>query len=168
MEAIDNAVTKLRNANGFLDTPRLRKALADWCEKVRISASKSIDNVMDQYHKRAAVIGFRCGVIASILEGEESQRVLDFATMMADYTLYEQCHVFGFVIRKLYKQAAMEHERETANNNIFDTLPATFTMDDLISLKGQEVSPSGFRTIVYRWKKDGWIEKVGANRWKKK
>lgn len=167
LEAIDQAVTKLRNANGFLDTPRLRKALADWVEGVRISASKSDDHVIDEYRKRAAVIGFRCGVIARILEGEESQRVLDFATMIADYTLYEQCHVFGFVIRKLYKQAAAEYERETVNHNIFDDLPATFTLEDLVTLKGNDMSPSGLRTIIYRWKKDGWIEKVGANKWKK-
>ena len=60
---INEAVTKLRSYSGFIDTPRLRKAIDRWVEEKRVEAAKDIDRVKDTYRKRAAVIGFRCGVI---------------------------------------------------------------------------------------------------------
>ncbi len=64
---IQEAVTKLRSYSGFIDTPRLRKAIEKWVESKRQEAAKNIDYVMDTYRKRAAVIGFRCGVIHHLL-----------------------------------------------------------------------------------------------------
>ncbi len=64
---IQEAITKLRSYSGFIDTPRLRKAIEKWAESKRQEAAKNIDYVMDTYRKRAAVIGFRCGVIHHLL-----------------------------------------------------------------------------------------------------
>ena len=60
---IQEAVTRLRSYSGYVDTPRLRKAIAQWVEEQRVTALKDIDHVKDTYRRRAAVIGFRCGVI---------------------------------------------------------------------------------------------------------
>ena len=60
---IQQAVTRLRSFSGLVDTPRLRKAIEAWVEEKRVEAAKDIDHVKDTYRKRAAVIGFRCGVI---------------------------------------------------------------------------------------------------------
>ena len=65
---INEAVTKLRSYSGFIDTPRLRKAIERWVEEKRVEAAKDIDRVKDTYRKRAAVIGFRCGVIHHLLK----------------------------------------------------------------------------------------------------
>ena len=65
---INEAVTRLRSFSGLIDTPRLRKAIEDWVEQKRVEAAKDIDHVKDTYRKRAAVIGFRCGVIFHLLE----------------------------------------------------------------------------------------------------
>ena len=65
---INEAVTKLRSYSGFIDTPRLRKAIDRWVEEKRVEAAKDIDRVKDTYRKRAAVIGFRCGVIHHLLK----------------------------------------------------------------------------------------------------
>ena len=65
---INEAVTRLRSFCGLIDTPRLRKAIEDWVEQKRVEAAKDIDHVKDTYRKRAAVIGFRCGVIFHLLE----------------------------------------------------------------------------------------------------
>ncbi len=64
---IQEAVTRLRSVSGFVDTPRLRKAIDEWVEQKRVEAAKDIDHVKDVYRKRAAVIGFRCGVIHHLL-----------------------------------------------------------------------------------------------------
>ena len=64
---IQEAVTRLRSYSGLVDTPRLRKAIEAWVEEKRVEAAKDIDHVKDTYRKRAAVIGFRCGVIHHLL-----------------------------------------------------------------------------------------------------
>ena len=66
-ERIIQAVAQLRETKGFVDTPRLRKAIARWVEEKRQEAAKNIDHIMDTYRRRAAVIGFRCGVIHHLL-----------------------------------------------------------------------------------------------------
>ena len=64
---IQQAVTRLRSFTGLVDVPRLRKTIEAWCEEKRVEAAKDIDHVKDTYRKRAAVIGFRCGVIHHLL-----------------------------------------------------------------------------------------------------
>ena len=92
---IDTAVTSLRARQGFVETPLLRQAIGEWVEKKRIEAMADGDIVKDTYRKRAAVIGFRCGVVASLLEGEENEKVLYFARLTAEYILEKQCNFFG-------------------------------------------------------------------------
>jgi hypothetical protein len=166
---IDEAVSRLRGCTGFYDTPRLRDAIDEWVETKRVEAAKDIDYVKDTYRKRAAVIGFRCGVIAHLLSGEEheAQSTLDFALLMAQYALDEQIAIFGESLLSQMVTPTDECERFTENHSVFDQLPATFTLDDLLALKGSESSKGRLRTIIYRWKKDEWIEKVGMNQWRK-
>ena len=64
---IQEAATRLRSFSGFIDTPRLRKAIGQWVEQKRVEAAKDIDRVKDVFRKRAAVIGFRCGVVHHLL-----------------------------------------------------------------------------------------------------
>ena len=77
-QAILDAVGTLRAKHGFVDTPRLRRAIAQWVEDKRQQAMERIDRVMDTYRRRAAVIGMRCGVVACLLSGEkETKHVID-------------------------------------------------------------------------------------------
>ena len=165
--AIDKAVTLLRSQTGFVDTPRLRKAIGDWEEKMRLEAMADGDLVKDTYRKRAGVIGFRCGVIARLLTGKETSTVLDFAVMMAQYVLDEQLKTFGPALRDEYKKATEEQQRSGANQSIFDTLPPLFDLQDLRQAKGPDTSNHQLSVIISRWKHSKWIKKVGVNQWKK-
>ena len=165
---INEAVTKLRAYSGFVDTPRLRKAIERWVEEKRVEAAKDIDRVKDTYRKRAAVIGFRCGVIYRLLEGKESNKCLDFALMMAEYTLQQQIAAFGEALSKEYVEASSECRRYGVNHSVFDQLPPTFTMDDLRALKRGFCSNNSLSMIVSRWRRDGWIDKTDAKHWTKR
>ena len=164
-QAISESVDRLREAKGFVDTPRLRRAMANWVEARRLEAMKSADTVMDTYRKRAAVIGFRCGVVYRLLYGKESNDCLKFAVMMADYVLREQSRLFGEVLLEQVEPVSSV-SRQGANTTIFDELPATFTLHDLEALKHHHVST--LRVVIHRWKASGWIERVGKGIWKKK
>ena len=176
---IQQAVTRLRGFSGLVDVPRLRKAIEAWVEEKRVEAAKDIDRVKDTYRKRAAVIGFRCGVIFHLLDVgsrklksqtsnlKESKACLDFALMMAEYCLGQQISVFGEALRNEYVNASDECQRYSANHSVFDQLAPSFTMNDLRSLKRGFCGESALRNIITRWKRDGWIEKTDAKHWHK-
>ena len=165
---IQQAVTRLRAFSGLIDTPRLRKAIEEWVEQKRVEAAKDIDHVKDTYRKRAAVIGFRCGVIFHLLSGakKESKACLDFALMMAEYCLSQQMKAFGEALRNEYVSAQDECQRYGANHSVFDQLAPTFSRDDLRVLKSG-TTESGLRNIVMRWKRDGWIVPIDKHHWSK-
>ena len=193
---IQEAVTRLRTAAGQIDVPRLRRAIEGWAEAKRVEAAKDIDHVKDTYRKRAAVIGFRCGVIHHLLStvqttptppnlggeanssspkiGEvrrglkrESKATIEFALMMAEYCLQQQIAAFGDTLRNEYVNAQDECQRYGVNHSVFDQLPETFTMDDLRSLKRGFCNEPALRKIISRWSRDHWIEKIDRNHWRK-
>lgn len=167
---IQQAVTRLRSFSGLVDVPRLRKAIETWVEEKRVEAAKDIDHVKDTYRKRAAVIGFRCGVIFHLLSGcaRESKACLDFALMMAEYCLSQQIKTFGEALQNQYVDASDECQRYGANHSVFDQLAPSFTMDDLRALKRGYCGESALRNIITRWKRDGWIEKTDNKHWTKR
>ena len=166
---IQQAVTRLRSFTGLVDVPRLRKAIEAWVEEKRVEAAKDIDHVKDTYRKRAAVIGFRCGVIFHLLSGKdkETKSCLDFALMMAEYCLQQQIKTFGEALRNEYVNAQDECQRYGANHSIFDQLAPSFSMDDLRALKRGYCGESALRNIITRWRRDGWIEKTDSKHWHK-
>ena len=166
---IQDAVRRLRSYNGFVDTPKLRHAIENWCEEKRIEAAKDIDHVKDVYRRRAAVIGFRCGVIFHLLTGniKESKACTDFAVMMAQYSMEQQIRTFGNVLQNQYVDAEQESRRYSCNRSIFDQLPPTFTVDDVAALKSKSVSRNAIVKIISRWNVDGWVEKIDASHWSK-
>lgn len=166
---IQEAATRLRSHSGFVDTPRLRRAIEEWVEEKRVEAAKDIDHVKDTYRKRAAVIGFRCGVVFHLLTGcdKESKACLGFARTMADYCLEQQAAAFGEALMSQYVDAGTEGLRYGANHSVFDLLPPVFTMNDLRALKRGYCGESSLRSIITRWRRDGWIEKTDARHWTK-
>ena len=166
---IQEAVTRLRSYSGLVDTPRLRKAIEEWVEQKRVEAAKDIDHVKDTYRKRAAVIGFRCGVIFHLLSGKdkETKPCLEFALMMAEYCLSQQIKTFGEALQSQYIDAQDECQRYGANHSVFDQLAPVFTVDDLRALKRGFCSDVSLRKIISRWMRDGWIEKTDQKHWGK-
>ena len=166
---IQEAVTRLRSYSGFVDTPRLCKAIETWVEQKRVEAAKDIDRVKDIYRKRAAVIGFRCGVVFHLLSGgsRESKACLDFALMMAEYTLEQQIAAFGETLESQFTDTRSESQRYGSNHSVYDQLPPSFTMGDLRALKRGFCGESALRKIISRWYRDKWIEKTDKAHWKK-
>ena len=166
---IQEAVSRLRSFSGLVDTPRLRKAIEEWVEQKRVEAAKDIDHVKDTYRKRAAVIGFRCGVIFHLLSGvkKETKACIDFALMMAEYCLNQQIKTFGEALQNQYVDAQDECQRYGANHSVFDQLAPVFTMDDLRALKRKFCGDSALRKIISRWYRDRWIDRIDKTHWQK-
>ena len=160
-EAIQQAAQKLSEMSGYVDTPRLRKAIEKWAEEKRLLALKNTDEVMDNFRRRSAVIAFRCAVIFHLLSGEEreSKACIDFMLMMADYCLETQVRMLGDMISS--QQANNEPIIKTiGNKSTYDRLPKVFTMDDLRLAKGANFEESSYRSIISKWKKARFVEEV--------
>ena len=165
-EAIQQAARRLSELKGYVDTPRLRKAISKWVEEKRILALKNNDEVMDNFRRRAAVIGFRCAVVFHLLSGEEheSKACVDFMLMMADYCLDTQMHMLGNMIESQQAQNAPTEVRTISDKNTYDKLPKEFTYADVKDAKGPGYSDSTLRSYVKRWKEHGIIEEASSGR----
>ena len=165
-EAIQQAARKLSELKGYVDTPRLRKAISKWVEEKRILALKNNDEVMDNFRRRAAVIAFRCAVVFHLLSGEEheSKACVDFMLMMADYCLDTQMHMLGNMIESQQAQNAPAEVRTISDKNTYDKLPKEFTYADVKDAKGPGYSDSTLRSYVKRWKEHGIIEEASSGR----
>ena len=168
MNRISEATALLRSASGFYDTPRLRKAFDRWLEEKRVESAMNMDVIKDRFRRRAAVIGFRCGVVFMLLAGKETNACVDFALKMADYTLEMQLKVFKPLLAKYLNDDNTNDATITINGSIFEQLPSSFDMQDLRRLKGSEFSDGALYTIISRWKTEGWVEKTGKGQWTKK
>ena len=98
----------------------------------------------------------------------ESKACQDFAITMAEYCLEQQMKAFGHALSKEFVVAEEECQRRSANHSVFDELQPEFTLDHLRQLKRGVCSDKSLRMIISRWLRDGWIEKVGAQCWRKK
>lgn len=162
MIVITDGITRLENAEGEVSLPKLAKAIASWQEDKRRLALETQSMAIDVFRKRCAVIGYRAGALAYLLnENVENRCVTDFACWVADYVLQQQVLCFG---------EGMEAEEETYISSgsgcvmqLFSMLPSQFTRHDLENLRVQGGKNSDVRMIISRWKKSGMIVEMGKN-----
>lgn len=161
-KSIQQAARRLSELKGFVDTPRLRKAIKKWIEEKRLLALKNDDEVMDNFRRRAAVIAFRCAVVFHLLTGNEreSKACIDFMLMMADYCLDNQIRMLGNMMESQQAQNAPAETRRISDKTTFDKLPDLFSISDVEIAKGPGYQPSTYRSTANRWKKHGIIEEV--------
>ena len=96
-----------------------------------------------------------------LLAGKESRACIDYAIMMAEYTLFMQMKNFGPALSNQFVKASEEGVRYSTNHVIFDELPSCFVFADLKARKGAEYTEAALYSIIHRWTKEGWIEKEG-------
>lgn len=168
IKRIAEAVEKLSTAKGTLKLKKVNAALAEWENKrIIIDMASSMPEAGDFFRKRAAVIGFRCGAVAYLLTGKETNAVVEFTVLMTEYVFQSQMH---FLADKFYDNTVKANERQqrrTENGIIFDNLSQRFTLDDVKRQKPDATVHCLTQTISV-WKKANWITKVAKNTWEKR
>lgn len=173
IESINRAVEVLQSSYGDIELPRLAKKMERWCNDRADEARIANDSVTDTFRKRSAIIGFRCAVVYYLLENAdndsdnkvESDNMLKFAELMADYCLYHQCKLFGeeFLNKRLSEQRTYNVRPRI---NYFEQLKETFTFEDVRKVR-TDANTGALRTMISRWKQDGLIEEIAKNHWRK-
>ncbi len=163
---IDVAVEKLCNAHGTIKLPGVCKTLKQWDDEKRFEAMAADDHAADYFRRRAAVMAFRSAGVVYLLAGKESKQVVEFAPLMAEYIFREQMRLLASAYYDTTAKACVEQQRYTTNGNIFDSLGARFTSDDLRKLKPQS-NAHALAQMVSTWKKQGWVKKIANGVWEK-
>jgi hypothetical protein len=160
---IMDGIHTLSQAQGHMEFPRLRELIADWADEKMSESIDRNDYVVDTFRRRTARIGMRIGVILSILEGQETDRVLKLTRQLTDYILNEQILIFGNQVAKIHDENSIEYYK-LKNKDLLNRLPHQFSMKDLACLKPGATS-NAIRIIISRWIKGGKIKKEKDNCW---
>lgn len=138
----------------------LNKRLGEWISAQQAEAVRTDDRTRDIFCRRAAVVGFRAGMLAFFLWGETAtppirRNVCDFALWVANHMLNQ--HLLRFNIKT------------TASNvnhweGVYKDLPDEFTRGDLEKRLISEGVDTPVRMVLYKWKLLGNIEEAGTGR----
>lgn len=159
-------VKKLEADSGTYKLRRTQKCIAKWLELKRDQAMKTQSLMIDVFRKRAAVIGYRAGVIAYLLcDKRETAVVTNFAVWVAEYVCRQQCEMFGAQVEKTSEE---QFARGTTKvMNLYNLLPADFTKQELIDIRLANFQSADVRMVIKRWKDNGLIKETKKNTYKK-
>ena len=171
-EEIIRWARRLDAEEGKISCPKVGAVIADWLERKRQQAIEADSHAMDTLRRRAAVIGFRAGMLCFLLENRKYTKIVgDFAEWVAEYVFRNQMELWGEQM-ELELSGALEMisgERGSAAS-LLALLPIEFTAADLIKLrakKGQSVKGSAISMVLNRWRTNHRIEKISDTTWRK-
>ena len=156
---------------GTISCPQVGTVIADWLERKRQQAIDADSHAMDTLRRRAAVIGFRAGMLCYLLENHKYTKTVGaFAEWVAEYIFRNQMELWGNAIEQTYKSSIESQTERGAAASLLSLLPEEFTAADLIKLrarKGQSVKSSAISMVLNRWKANHRIEKATETTWRK-
>lgn len=118
-------------------------------------------------------MGFRAGCTLYLLDGKKlTRKTLEFAKWVSEYVLYFQLKYFGEQMNESIEENAQMMQvpvfARNANAWVFCQMREEFyycNVEDAYTQMG--LKATGYRTIVTRWIKNGWVEKVDKDRFRK-
>ena len=156
---------------GTIVCPEVGKVIAACLERKRQQAIDADSHSMDTLRRRAAVIGFRAGMLCYLLENHKyTKTVGSFAEWVAEYIFRNQMEIWGDQVEQTYKRSMESQTERGAAASLLSLLPDEFTASDLIKLrarKGQSVKSSAISMVLNRWRTNNRIEKATETTWRK-
>ena len=157
----------LMDEEGEVSLPLINKAIEEWDEGKRQEYLQTLRYSLDVFRRRAALNGFRAGIIAYLLEGrQETERAIKFAIWYAERCLHYQLQIYGDKIDALHN-GTLSTQASKGNIRYLDALPKEFTKEDLVNLRLANNESPVVKTIIYRWVKENLIVKININLWQK-
>ena len=126
----------------------LNQRLDQWISVQQAVAVKLNDRTRDIFCRRAAVVGFRAGMLAHFLYGESNDpsikdAVVTFAIWIANMMLNQ--HILRFNVEGTSNNTILAEKVFNALPNIFDRA----TLKKLLIANGYQTRP---REVIYKWK----------------
>lgn len=138
----------------------LNKELEKWVLMQQAEALRTEDRTRDIFCRRAAVVGFRAGMLAWFLYGEGNtppirKKVMQFAVWVANCMLNQ--HLLRFNIED---SGSNTNKWEKAYKSLNDE----FSREELGIALRKNGYDTAVKTVVYKWRINGLIEETGQER----
>ena len=142
----------------------LNKSMAEWIGNQQLTAVRDEDHARDQFMRRAALIGFRAGMLAAFLWGirlnkEHKEYTTEFAIWVAENILNA---LHGRYSTKVNEQAQL-YEAPVARRypSLFEAMNDVFSLSELQKAARAQGIVSPLKNIIFRWSDNHLIEKQG-------
>lgn len=162
-------------AEGKIHCSAIDEAISRWLIEKKQLAIENDSRAIDTIRKRAAVMGFRAGYLAALMNGSakrtnksskaevKEQAAVEFALWVAEYIFRNQMQLFGDKFEQVANQYIAETERRGAVQNLLASLPQEFTRAELMALRARNGQSTQVAYVLARWVKAGLIRKVSPN-----
>ena len=166
-EIIDIAET-LDKASGTIACSHVSVRIRRWLNDKRELAIREDSRAIDTLRKRAAVIGYRAGMLAYLLnECVYTKEVGQFTSWVAEYVFQNQMELFGSKFEEVAQSQIRVKERSSHVVSLLQALPEQFTRADLMALRARNGQSTSVATVLSRWRSSGFITQVEKNTYKK-
>ena len=168
---IIGTATQLMDESGEIICAGVNQHIAKWVKQKGQEAVLEDSRAKDTLRKRAAVIGFRAGYLAYILNGRKyNKEIGQFAVWVAEYTFQNQMALFGDKFEEVMQGQIDEQGKRSHNKVLFEDLPSEFSLEDLRKRRierGLSVTRSAIAVLIHRWMKKELITETAKNQYKK-
>ena len=166
-EIIDIAET-LDKASGTIACSHVGVRIRRWLNDKRELAIREDSRAIDTLRKRAAVIGYRAGMLAYLLnECVYTKEVGQFTSWVAEYVFQNQMELFGSKFEEVAQSQIRVKERSSHVVSLLQALPEQFTRADLMALRARNGQSTNIAMVISRWRSSGFITQVEKNTFRK-
>ena len=166
-EIIDIAET-LDKAEGTIACSHVGVRIRRWLNDKRELAIREDSRAIDTLRKRAAVIGYRAGMLAYLLnECVYTKEVGQFTSWVAEYVFQNQMELFGSKFEEVAQTQIRVKENRSQVISLLQALPEQFTRADLMALRARNGQSTNVAMVLSRWRSSGFITQVEKNTYKK-
>ena len=158
----------LDKAAGAIACSHVGVRIRRWLNEKRDLAIREDSRAVDTLRKRAAVIGYRAGMLAYLLnECVYEKSVGEFTTWVAEYVFQNQMTLFGNKFEEVAQSQLVMNERKSCVVSLLQQLPEQFTRNELMALRARNGQSTRVDMVISRWKSSGFITPVDKNTYKK-
>ena len=158
----------LDKAAGTVACSHVGVRIRRWLNEKRDLAIREDSRAVDTLRKRAAVIGYRAGMLAYLLnECVYEKSVGEFTTWVAEYVFQNQMTLFGNKFEEVAQSQLVMNERKSCVVSLLQQLPEQFTKNELMALRARNGQSTRVDMVLNRWRSSGFITQVDKNTYKK-
>ena len=160
--------TRLDQSNGYLTCTHIGNRIRKWLNDKREIAIRDESRATDTLRKRAAVIGYRAGMLAYLLNNQKYDKsVGEFATWVAEYIFLNQMQLFGEKFEQVAQAQIKVQERTGQVVSLLPQLPTVFTRNELMTLRARNGQSTRIDMVINRWRASGFIKIKDRNTFEK-
>ena len=160
--------TLLDQVSGFISCSHVGVRIRRWLNDKRDLAIREDSRAIDTLRKRAAVIGYRAGMLAYLLNGQKYDKTVgEFTSWVAEYIFQNQMELFGSKFEEVAQSQIRVKENRSQVISLLQALPEQFTRNELMALRAKNGQSTNVATVISRWRSSGFITQVEKNTYRK-